>query len=141
MDINHLSSIDLSVASRVHLLEPGWNPKLEQQALDRVHRLGQTREVVTTCYFVAGPDSVEEVLPFPLFFPILKSFWVKNTNTRSKYIKRKQQWKLQLASSSFSDSAPPTQSRQIAAMLQVRSSFSAQTSSLSHEMVGPENQS
>ncbi|KAF5712008.1 hypothetical protein FMUND_8690 [Fusarium mundagurra] len=39
--------IDLSVASRVHLLEPGWNPMLEQQALDRVHRLGQTREVIT----------------------------------------------------------------------------------------------
>ncbi|KAH6962305.1 SNF2 family N-terminal domain-containing protein [Ilyonectria sp. MPI-CAGE-AT-0026] len=85
--------IDLSVASRVHLIEPGWNPKLEEQALDRVHRLGQTREVVTTCYFVAGPDSVEE------------------------YIKRKQQWKLQLASSSFADSPPPTQSGQIAAML------------------------
>lgn len=62
--------IDLSVASRVHLLEPGWNPMLEQQALDRVHRLGQTCQVIITCYYVAGPNSVEEViLTTSIFLP------------------------------------------------------------------------
>lgn len=52
-------SLDLTVASRVHLLEPQWNPMAEEQALDRVHRLGQSREVVATRYIVK--DSIEEV--------------------------------------------------------------------------------
>jgi SWI/SNF-related matrix-associated actin-dependent regulator of chromatin subfamily A3 len=51
--------LDLTVASRVHLLEPQWNPMAEEQALDRVHRLGQTREVIATRYVVR--DSIEEV--------------------------------------------------------------------------------
>lgn len=34
---------------------------LERQAVDRVHRLGQTKEVISTSYIVSGSDSVEEV--------------------------------------------------------------------------------
>jgi hypothetical protein len=34
---------------------------LEQQALDRVHRLGQVNDVISTRYIVPGADSVEEV--------------------------------------------------------------------------------
>ena len=49
------------MASRVHLVEPGWNPALERQALDRVHRLGQTRPVKQVRYVVEGADSVERV--------------------------------------------------------------------------------
>jgi len=49
------------MATRVHLIEPGWNPMLEKQALDRVHRLGQTRPVKQIRYVVQGPDSVELV--------------------------------------------------------------------------------
>jgi SWI/SNF-related matrix-associated actin-dependent regulator of chromatin subfamily A3 len=51
--------LDLTAASRVHLLEPQWNPMAEEQALDRVHRLGQTREVQAIRYIVR--DSIEEV--------------------------------------------------------------------------------
>lgn len=51
--------LDLTVASRVHLLEPQWNPAVEDQALARVHRMGQYRPVVTMRYIV--PDSIEEV--------------------------------------------------------------------------------
>jgi SWI/SNF-related matrix-associated actin-dependent regulator of chromatin subfamily A3 len=51
--------LDLTVASRVHLLEPQWNPMAEEQALDRVHRLGQTQEVIAIRYVVK--DSIEEV--------------------------------------------------------------------------------
>lgn len=54
-------SLDLTMASRVHIIEPGWNPMLEQQALQRVHRLGQTRSVKQIRYIVDGADSVERV--------------------------------------------------------------------------------
>lgn len=51
--------LDLTVASRVHLMEPQWSPMAEEQALDRVHRMGQTRDVVATRYVVK--ESIEEV--------------------------------------------------------------------------------
>ncbi|CAN9235351.1 unnamed protein product [Alternaria alternata] len=50
--------LDLTAASTVHLLEPQWNPSLEDQALARVHRLGQTRPVTTIRYVME--DSFEE---------------------------------------------------------------------------------
>ncbi|RMZ72475.1 global transactivator [Pyrenophora seminiperda CCB06] len=50
--------LDLTAASMVHLLEPQWNPSLEDQALARVHRLGQTRTVTTMRYIME--DSFEE---------------------------------------------------------------------------------
>ncbi|TGJ84976.1 hypothetical protein E0Z10_g3806 [Xylaria hypoxylon] len=40
-------SLTLTVASRAYLMEPHWNPTLEEQALARIHRLGQTQEVTT----------------------------------------------------------------------------------------------
>jgi SNF2 family DNA or RNA helicase len=51
--------LDLTAASRVHLLEPQWNPSLEDQALARAHRLGQTRPVTTIRYVME--NSFEEV--------------------------------------------------------------------------------
>jgi SWI/SNF-related matrix-associated actin-dependent regulator of chromatin subfamily A3 len=50
--------LNLTRASRVYLLEPYWNPAVEQQAIDRVHRLGQTREVVAIRFIVK--NTVEE---------------------------------------------------------------------------------
>lgn len=46
-------------------MEPGWNPMLEFQAIDRVHRLGQTKKVEAIRYIVPGQDSVEEVSGTP----------------------------------------------------------------------------
>lgn len=40
-------------------MEPQWNPMSEEQALDRVYRIGQTREVKTYRYIIAG--SIDEV--------------------------------------------------------------------------------
>lgn len=37
--------INLTQANRVFLMEPGFNPALEAQAIGRVHRLGQKRNV------------------------------------------------------------------------------------------------
>ncbi|KAB2571496.1 DNA repair protein rad8 [Lasiodiplodia theobromae] len=50
--------LDLTVASCVHLMEPQWSPMAEEQALDRIHRMGQTRDVVATRYVVK--NSIEE---------------------------------------------------------------------------------
>ncbi|KAI1457991.1 SNF2 family N-terminal domain-containing protein [Annulohypoxylon moriforme] len=54
--------LDLTMATRVHLMEPGWNPLLEQQAIDRIHRLGQDKEVTATRYIVSGSDSIEQYI-------------------------------------------------------------------------------
>ncbi|KAI1122696.1 hypothetical protein F5Y10DRAFT_281497 [Nemania abortiva] len=50
--------IDLSAASETHIIEPHWNPMVEAQAVDRVHRIGQTRDVNITRYY--AKESVEE---------------------------------------------------------------------------------
>jgi SNF2 family DNA or RNA helicase len=51
--------LDLTAASVAYLLEPQWNPMMEEQALCRIHRLGQTKEVKTIRYRMKG--SFEEV--------------------------------------------------------------------------------
>ncbi|CAG9945357.1 unnamed protein product [Clonostachys rosea f. rosea IK726] len=53
---------DLSIASRVHFLEPQWNPSIESQAIGRVLRLGQEKEVCIVRYIVEGSieQSVED---------------------------------------------------------------------------------
>ncbi|EAA36359.2 hypothetical protein GE21DRAFT_2384 [Neurospora crassa] len=50
--------LTLTVASYAFLMEPHWNPTLEDQALARIHRMGQTREVTTARFFIR--DSFEE---------------------------------------------------------------------------------
>ena len=50
--------LNLTAASRVVILEPFWNPFVEEQAIDRVHRLNQTKDV--TVYRFTIRDSVEE---------------------------------------------------------------------------------
>lgn len=42
----------LTVANRVHLLEPQWNPAVENQAIGRVLRLDQERKVTIIRYAV-----------------------------------------------------------------------------------------
>ena len=50
--------LNLTAANKVYVMEPQYNPAAEAQAVDRVHRLGQKREVVTTRYIMS--DSFEE---------------------------------------------------------------------------------
>lgn len=51
--------LNLAVASRIYLLEPQWNPQLEQQAFGRAQRLGQTEQVTIIRYVMK--DTVEDV--------------------------------------------------------------------------------
>ncbi|KAL4753671.1 P-loop containing nucleoside triphosphate hydrolase protein [Aspergillus terricola var. indicus] len=46
------------MANRVHIIEPPWNPSVEEQAIGRVLRLGQQKKVYVTRYIVK--DSIEE---------------------------------------------------------------------------------
>ncbi|KAJ3166157.1 DNA repair protein rad16, partial [Irineochytrium annulatum] len=41
-------ALNLTEASRVFILDPWWNPAVEDQAFDRIHRLGQTRPIKIT---------------------------------------------------------------------------------------------
>ncbi|WP_017258902.1 DEAD/DEAH box helicase [Pedobacter arcticus] len=38
--------LNLTEADYVYLIDPWWNPAVENQAIDRVHRIGQTKKVV-----------------------------------------------------------------------------------------------
>ncbi|KAG0161050.1 hypothetical protein PDIDSM_8583 [Penicillium digitatum] len=51
-------SLNLTSASRVFIMEPQYNPAAVAQAIDRVHRLGQTRPVQTFQFVMKG--SIEE---------------------------------------------------------------------------------
>ncbi|KAH8887853.1 hypothetical protein GQ53DRAFT_784087 [Thozetella sp. PMI_491] len=42
--------IDLTAANSVHIVEPSWNPMAEAQAVDRIHRMGQQRDVEVIRY-------------------------------------------------------------------------------------------
>ena len=53
------SSLNLATANRVFLVEPQWNPSVENQAIARALRLGQERPVQVTRYVVNG--TVEQV--------------------------------------------------------------------------------
>lgn len=50
--------LNLTTASKVYVMEPQFNPAAEAQAIDRVHRLGQKREVTTTRFIM--DNSFEE---------------------------------------------------------------------------------
>jgi len=50
--------LNLTAADYVFLLDPWWNPAVESQAIDRTHRIGQTKNVFA--YRLIARDTVEE---------------------------------------------------------------------------------
>jgi hypothetical protein len=52
------TGLNLTTASYVVLYDPWWNPAVEAQAIDRSHRIGQTRTV--NAYKLITPGTVEE---------------------------------------------------------------------------------
>lgn len=52
------TGLNLTAADHVFLLDPWWNPAVEDQAADRAHRIGQERPVVV--HRMVAADTVEE---------------------------------------------------------------------------------
>jgi len=52
------TGLNLTAADHVFLLDPWWNPAVEDQAADRAHRIGQERPVMV--YRLVARDTVEE---------------------------------------------------------------------------------
>ncbi|MDB5013291.1 MAG: helicase, partial [Daejeonella sp.] len=50
--------LNLTAADYVYLVDPWWNPAVEQQAIDRTHRIGQTKKIFA--YKMICKDSIEE---------------------------------------------------------------------------------
>ncbi|NCD69293.1 DEAD/DEAH box helicase [Mucilaginibacter agri] len=50
--------LNLTSADYVFILDPWWNPAIEQQAIDRTHRIGQTKNIFI--YKFITKDTVEE---------------------------------------------------------------------------------
>src|ERR671914_549161 len=50
--------LNLTEADYCFLLDPWWNPAIENQAIDRTHRIGQTRPVMV--YRMIARDTIEE---------------------------------------------------------------------------------
>ncbi|MBW0544805.1 hypothetical protein O181_084520, partial [Austropuccinia psidii MF-1] len=74
------TGLNITCANMVYLMEPNWNPAIEAQAFDRLHRIGQQHPVKVIRYIT--PHSVEvnmQKVTFKLIFEpgciaILKSF-------------------------------------------------------------------
>jgi SNF2 family DNA or RNA helicase len=52
------TGLNLTAADHVFLMDPWWNPAVEDQAADRAHRIGQDKPV--TVYRLVAKDTVEE---------------------------------------------------------------------------------
>ena len=52
------SGLNLTEADYCFLLDPWWNPATEAQAIDRTHRIGQTRNVIV--YRLIARDTIEQ---------------------------------------------------------------------------------
>lgn len=50
--------LNLTAADYVYLVDPWWNPAVEQQAIDRTHRIGQTKNIFA--YRMICTDTVED---------------------------------------------------------------------------------
>src|SRR5690606_1533677 len=52
------TGLNLTEADSVFIVDPWWNPAVENQAIDRSHRIGQSKNVVAVR--MISPNTVEE---------------------------------------------------------------------------------
>ena len=57
-DLVASNNFALTAASYAILCDPWWNPAVEAQAIDRTHRIGQTRPVIA--YRLLAADTIEQ---------------------------------------------------------------------------------
>ena len=77
------SGLNLTAADYVIHLDPWWNPAVEDQASDRIHRIGQQRPV--TIYRLIMKSSIEEkILSMHHDKRALADDLLDGTNTASK---------------------------------------------------------
>lgn len=50
--------LNLTAADYVYIVDPWWNPTVEMQAIDRTHRIGQTKKVFA--HRMICKNSIEE---------------------------------------------------------------------------------
>lgn len=50
--------LNLTAADYIYLVDPWWNPMIEEQAIDRAHRIGQTKNIFS--YRMICKNSIEE---------------------------------------------------------------------------------
>jgi non-specific serine/threonine protein kinase len=50
--------LNLTAADYVYIVDPWWNPAVEQQAIDRTHRIGQTKNIFA--YRMICKDTIED---------------------------------------------------------------------------------
>lgn len=80
--------LNLTSASKVYMMEPQFNPGVELQAIDRVHRLGQKRDVHIVHYIMK--QSVEEsILKLQEKKKKLATMSMENKRTKAEEAKEK----------------------------------------------------
>jgi non-specific serine/threonine protein kinase len=52
------TGLNLTAADYVYIVDPWWNPAVEQQAIDRTHRIGQTKNIFA--YRLICRNTIEE---------------------------------------------------------------------------------
>jgi hypothetical protein len=115
---SQIDRLNITAASRIHILEPQWNPSLERQAIGRAVRLGQTKRVKVVRYITAV--SIEEVsLVHKRLENLILIFW-------KKHIRHRQEEKLQLSRIGFS-TVEQSQDQRKEKALQVCSIFHSQS--------------
>jgi non-specific serine/threonine protein kinase len=50
--------LNLTAADYVYIVDPWWNPAVEQQAIDRTHRIGQSKNIFA--YRMICKDTIED---------------------------------------------------------------------------------
>lgn len=72
--------LNLTAANNIFLVDPWWNPAVEEQAIDRVHRIGQTKDV--NIFFFKGKKICRSTLSGFRWKAALRSACTRSVNRK-----------------------------------------------------------